>query len=150
MRSFVLLVLVSAGAAPQPPRAPAGAALQPPRAPARPAATTTRAAPERVEVCLKKHCRKRGGAATLALFESLAPDGVEVLAADMAHTEHGCFDECTMGASRAPRRAPAPRAAAGPNVRVDGEPREDGGRVLNGVRGAAAVAGVLGVAAPPA
>ena len=134
MRSFVLLVLVSAGAALQPPRAPAGAALQPPRAPARPAATTTRAAPERVEVCLKKHCRKRGGAATLALFESLAPDGVEVLAADMAHTEHGCFDECTMG----------------PNVRVDGEPREDGGRVLNGVRGAAAVAGVLGVAAPPA
>ena len=140
MRSFVLLVLVSAGAA-----------LQPPRAPPRPAATTTRAAPERVEVCLKKHCRKRGGAATLALFESLAPDGVEVLAADMAHTDHGCFDECTMGASRAPRcRAPAPRAAAGPNVRVDGEPREDGGRVLNGVRGAAAVAGVLGVAAPPA
>ena len=118
----MLLVLVSAGAA-----------LQPPRAPARPAATTTRAAPERVEVCLKKHCRKRGGAATLALFESLAPDGVEVLAADMAHTEHGCFDECTMG----------------PNVRVDGAgPKADGGPIVNGVRGAAGAAEVLGVDVP--
>ena len=58
----------------------------------------------RVEVCIKKHCKKKGSLKTLRIFEDLAPDGVEVLAADMSHTEHGCFDECMMG----------------PNVRVDG------------------------------
>lgn len=30
------------------------------------------------------------------------PSQVEVEVADMGHTEHGCFDECTMGAYHAP------------------------------------------------
>ena len=49
---------------------------------------------ERFEVCLGKHCRKRGSKATLARFEELAAgrDGVIVEAADMSHTEHGCFE----------------------------------------------------------
>jgi hypothetical protein len=45
----------------------------------------------RVEVCTKKHCKKKGSLKTLRIFEALAPDGVEVLTADMSHTEHGCF-----------------------------------------------------------
>jgi hypothetical protein len=59
-------------------------------------------------------------------------DGVEIVVADMSHTEHGCFDECTMG----------------PNVRMDGEPRTDHGKVVNGVKGATAVAKLLGVDVP--
>ena len=43
----------------------------------------------RVEVCTKKHCKKKGSLKMLRIFEDLAPDGVEVLAADMSHTEHG-------------------------------------------------------------
>lgn len=70
---------------------------------------------ERVEVCQNKHCRKRGAVRTLKILESLS-DKVEV--ADMSHTEHGCFDECTMG----------------PNVRINGEPKTDKGRVINGVK----------------
>ena len=87
----------------------------------------------RIEVCTKKHCKKKGSLKTLRIFESLAPDGVEVRAADMSHTEHGCFDECMMG----------------PNVRVDGAgPKADGGPIVNGVRGAAGAAEVLGVDVP--
>ena len=87
----------------------------------------------RVEVCTKKHCKKKGSLKLLRIFESLAPDEVEVLTADMSHTEHGCFDECTMG----------------PNVRVDGAgPKADGGPIVNGVRGAAGAAEVLGVDVP--
>ena len=87
----------------------------------------------RVEVCTKKHCKKKGSLRLLRIFEGLAPDGVEVLTADMSHTEHGCFDECTMG----------------PNVRVDGAgPKADGGPIVNGVRGAAGAAEVLGVDVP--
>ena len=87
----------------------------------------------RVEVCTKKHCKKKGSLKTLRIFEALAPDGVEVLTADMSHTEHGCFDECTMG----------------PNVRVDGAgPKADGGPIVNGVRGAAGAAEVLGIDVP--
>ena len=87
----------------------------------------------RVEICTKKHCKKKGSLKMLRIFESLAPDGVEVRAADMSHTEHGCFDECTMG----------------PNVRVDGAgPKADGGPIVNGVRGAAGAAEVLGVDVP--
>ena len=43
--------------------------------------------------------RKKGSKATLALFEEMAEgrDDVVVIAADMSHTEHMCFDECTMG-----------------------------------------------------
>lgn len=37
----------------------------------------------------------------------------------------------------------------GPNVRVDGNgPQTDGGRILNGVKGAAAVAELLGLEPP--
>ena len=87
----------------------------------------------RVEVCTKKHCKKKGSLRLLRIFEGLAPDGVEVLTADMSHTEHGCFDECMMG----------------PNVRVDGAgPKADGGPIVNGVRGAAGAAEVLGVDVP--
>ena len=87
----------------------------------------------RVEVCTKKHCKKKGSLKLLRIFEALAPDEVEVLKADMSHTEHGCFDECTMG----------------PNVRVDGAgPKADGGPIVNGVRGAAGAAEVLGVDVP--
>ena len=90
---------------------------------------------ERYEVCLGKHCRRKGSKATLAHFEALAEgrEDVVVSAADMSHTEHGCFDECTMG----------------PNVRVDGAgPKADGGPIVNGVRGAAGAAEVLGVDVP--
>ena len=87
----------------------------------------------RVEVCTKKHCKKKGSLRLLRIFEALAPDEVEVLTADMSHTEHGCFDECTMG----------------PNVRVDGAgPKADGGPIVNGVRGAAGAAEILGVDVP--
>ena len=82
-----------------------------------------------------KYCTKKGSKRTLALFEELSAglDGVAVMKADMSHTEHGCFDECTMG----------------PNVRLDGKPQTDGGRILNGVKGAEAVATLLGVEPPP-
>jgi len=87
----------------------------------------------RVEVCTKKHCKKKGSLRLLRIFEDLAPDEVEVLTADMSHTEHGCFDECMMG----------------PNVRVDGAgPKADGGPIVNGVRGAAGAAEVLGIDVP--
>ena len=110
----------------------------------------------RVEICTKKHCKKKGSLRLLRIFEALAPDEVEVLTADMSHTEHGadsalilthaphtpsprhgpragCFDECTMG----------------PNVRVDGAgPKADGGPIVNGVRGAAGAAEILGVDVP--
>ena len=87
----------------------------------------------RVEVCTKRHCKKKGSLRLLRIFEDLAPDEVEVLTADMSHTEHGCFDECMMG----------------PNVRVDGAgPKADGGPIVNGVRGAAGAAEVLGIDVP--
>jgi len=87
----------------------------------------------RVEICTKKHCKKKGSLKMLRIFEALAPDGVEVLTADMSHTEYGCFDECMMG----------------PNVRVDGAgPKADGGPIVNGVQGAAGAAEVLGVDVP--
>ena len=87
----------------------------------------------RVEICTKKHCKKKGSLRLLRIFEDLAPDEVEVLTADMSHTEHGCFDECMMG----------------PNVRVDGAgPKADGGPIVNGVRGAAGAAEVLGIDVP--
>lgn len=136
-----------------------------------------KAAAERFEVCQNKYCRKKGAprclhliphnacppaslpcqnhghsgahllarlnlqapscagaASTLRYFQELSEGlgGVEVVVADMGHTEHGCFDECTMG----------------PNVRLDGEPQTDNGNVVNGVKGAAAVAELLGVDVP--
>ena len=83
----------------------------------------------RIEVCVKKHCSKRGSKRTLATLEDLAAgrDDVMVSAADMSHTEHGCFDECTMG----------------PNVRIGGAPQQDGGRILNGIKGEAACSSLL-------
>lgn len=85
-------------------------------------------APQRVEVCRGRHCARRGSAKTLALLQELAPDGVTVSEADTEDEEHGCFDECTMG----------------PNVRVDGK------RIVNGIKGAAACAELLGVDPPAA
>mmetsp|Transcript_6586 Transcript_6586/g.20760 ORF Transcript_6586/g.20760 Transcript_6586/m.20760 type:complete len:131 (-) Transcript_6586:8-400(-) len=88
------------------------------------------AAVESIEVCQNKHCRKRGAAATLKHFDMLVDAcglDVRVGKADCSDTEHGCFDECTMG----------------PNVRVDG-----GRGITNGVRGAAAAADVLGIELP--
>eukprot|EP00631_Chrysoreinhardia_giraudii_P007701 CAMPEP_0197413728 /NCGR_PEP_ID=MMETSP1170-20131217/563_1 /TAXON_ID=54406 /ORGANISM="Sarcinochrysis sp, Strain CCMP770" /LENGTH=138 /DNA_ID=CAMNT_0042940357 /DNA_START=14 /DNA_END=430 /DNA_ORIENTATION=+ len=91
--------------------------------------TVTCSAVERVEVCQNKHCRKRGAAKTLKLFQALAGEATVVQAADMSHTEHGCFDMCVMG----------------PNVRINGTPRTDEGRVKPGVKTAADVAAVLGI-----
>ena len=53
----------------------------------------------RVECCQNKYCKKRGAAGTLKLLQELAEgrDDVQVVVADMSHTEHGCFDECMMG-----------------------------------------------------
>ena len=53
----------------------------------------------RFEVCQGRYCTKKGAKRTLALFEELAAGapGVLVETADMGHTDHGCFDECTMG-----------------------------------------------------
>ncbi len=69
------------------------------------------------EVCCGKYCSKKGSRKTLQTLQELAGGDADVVVtkADMSHTEHGCFDECTMG----------------PNVRVGGE----GGRIINGVRG---------------
>ena len=57
----------------------------------------------RFEVCQGRYCTKKGAKRTLALFEELAAGapGVLVEAADMGHTDHGCFDECPMGRERA-------------------------------------------------
>ena len=61
---------------------------------------------KRFEVCQGRYCSKKGAKKTLALFQELSAglDDVLVEVADMSHTDHGCFDECTMG----------------PNVRVGG------------------------------
>ena len=92
--------------------------------------------PVRFEVCLNKYCRKKGSAKTLELLEALAEGRTDVIVekADMSHTEHGCFDECTMG----------------PNVRVGGlGPKTDNppGRIMNGIKGEEAAAELLG--SPP-
>ncbi|KAJ1447659.1 hypothetical protein M885DRAFT_541898 [Pelagophyceae sp. CCMP2097] len=98
---------------------------------ARRAGSTCRGAVQLIEVCQKKHCKKRGAAQTLAIFQALAGrvDGLAVQPADMSHTDHGCFDECTEG----------------PNVRVDGEPGADGGKVFNGIDSAQKAAEMLGI-----
>jgi NADH:ubiquinone oxidoreductase subunit E len=85
--------------------------------------------PLNIEVCQKKYCKSKGSAKTLKTLQELAEgrDDVCVRAADMSHTEHGCFDECTMG----------------PNVRVGGAPQTDDGRVTNGVKGEDACAELL-------
>ena len=91
----------------------------------------------RVEVCRNKYCGKRGSKATLELCQELAGEGLLVSEVDMSHTEHGCFDECTMG----------------PNVRIGGAgPQTDSapfgeGRVINGVKGREAVEELLAQAA---
>lgn len=81
------------------------------------------------QVCTKKHCAKRGSKKTLATLAELAEgrSDVVVVASDMSHTEHGCFDECTMG----------------PNVRLNGQPQQDGGAIINGVKGEEACAELL-------
>ena len=123
-----------------------GAALYPSAARLQPAArqiesglcAAEAAAPVRVEVCMNKYCKKHGSAATLELLQQLADgrDDVLVEVADMSHTEHGCFDECTMG----------------PNVRIGGDgPRTDSapfgaGKVVNGIKGEDAAQGLLDTA----
>lgn len=101
----------------------ASSAVSPPRARA---VLLADASSRTFEVCRGKHCSKRGSKTTLELMQQLATPGAEVVVADCSDTEHGCFDECTMG----------------PNVRV-------GARIVNGVKGAAACAELLGVDAPP-
>jgi hypothetical protein len=83
-------------------------------------------APRTLEVCRSRHCSKRGSKTTLELLQQLAPEGTEVVVADCSDTEHGCFDECTMG----------------PNVRI-------GSKIINGVKGVPACAELLGVDVPP-
>lgn len=87
----------------------------------------------RVEVCQNKYCRKKGAKKTLEALQELAAgrEDVEVVVADMSHTEHGCFDECMMG----------------PNVRIGGEPQSDSGRVYNGIKGDEAFADIIEKAA---
>ena len=93
------------------------------------------ASPLRFEVCQNKYCKKKGSAETLKIMQEMAEGRTDVMveAADMSHTEHGCFDECTMG----------------PNVRVGGDgPRTDSlpfgaGKVVNGIKGADAVEKLL-------
>lgn len=74
-----------------------------------------------LEVCLGRHCSRRGAKSTLELLQNMAGDDVDVQVADMSDTEHGCFDECTMG----------------PNVRVAGR------RIANGVKGEVACSELL-------
>ena len=110
----------------------------------------------RVEVCTKKHCKKKGSLRLLRVFESLAPEDVEVLTADMSHTEHGADSALVLThAPHTPSPRHGPRAGCfdecmmGPNVRVDAAgPKADGGPIVNGVRGAAGAAEVLGVDVP--
>ena len=104
-----------------------------------PARVTARMDVVRFEVCQNKYCKKKGSAQTLKLMQEAAEGRTDILveAADMSHTEHGCFDECTMG----------------PNVRVGGDgPKTDSlpfgaGKVVNGIKDAAAIEKLL--ANPP-
>ena len=57
----------------------------------------------RVEVCTKKHCKKKGSLKTLRIFEALAPDGVEVLTARLP-TSPPLWWEAEAGAPEAPCR----------------------------------------------
>ena len=64
---------------------------------------------QRFEVCQGRYCSKKGAKRTLKLFEELkagAPSAL-VEVADMGHTDHGCFDECTMGRERGRTRKAA-------------------------------------------
>ena len=131
-------------------------------------------APLRFEVCQNKYCKKKGSAATLQLMQEMAEGREDIIveAADMSHTEHGCFDECTSANMRiepvcsmldclsmlflhSPKlfaRWPL-CAAVGPNVRVGGDgPRTDSlpfgaGKVVNGIKGEEAIEKLL--ATPP-
>ena len=91
--------------------------------------------PALIEVCCGKYCSKKGSKKTLELLEGLAAgrSDVCVIKADMSHTEHGCFDECTMG----------------PNVRLGGQPKQDGGRIYNGIKGEESCAELLEKAVTP-
>ena len=69
----------------------------------------------------------------------------------MSHTEHGCFDESCGGVATPLRRLSRSmhRCTMGVNVRVDGAgPQTDGGKIVNGVRSAAAAAELLGIELP--
>ena len=84
------------------------------------------------------------------MTQALAPDGILVERADMSHTEHGCFDERRVGAeAQRPVEEYPLRCTMGVNVRVDGAgPKADGGKIVNGVRSAAAAAELMGIELP--
>ncbi|CAJ1409642.1 unnamed protein product [Effrenium voratum] len=81
----------------------------------------------KVEICIHRDCKRRGGGQKLkSVFEELADGtGIEV-------GEYDCFDECPFG----------------PNVRTLEGPDDQFGRVLNGVKGKAQIAKILGVEPP--
>ena len=69
--------------------------------------TAARAEAKEVKVCTNKECKRGGAKKTLALFEALGLEGVEIV-------EIRCLDECGMG----------------PNVQING----DDGPIINGVK----------------
>eukprot|EP00929_Paragymnodinium_shiwhaense_P109135 TRINITY_DN75493_c0_g1_i1.p1 TRINITY_DN75493_c0_g1~~TRINITY_DN75493_c0_g1_i1.p1 ORF type:complete len:185 (+),score=45.90 TRINITY_DN75493_c0_g1_i1:2-556(+) len=81
----------------------------------------------KIEVCVNRHCKLKGGAGKLkAIFDELAPGtGIEIV-------EKQCLDECPMG----------------PNVRLLRGDDDEFGDVINGVKGKAKVAELLGVELP--
>ena len=66
-----------------------------------------RAEAKEVKVCTNKECKRGGSKKTLAMFEALGLEGVEIV-------EIRCLDECGMG----------------PNVQING----DDGPIINGVK----------------
>ncbi|CAE7322718.1 ychF [Symbiodinium natans] len=81
----------------------------------------------KVEICIHRDCKRRGGGAKLRkVFEDLAAG------TDIEVGEYDCFDECPFG----------------PNVRTLSGPDDQFGRVLNGVKGEKKVAEILGVDLP--
>mmetsp|Transcript_48447 Transcript_48447/g.122274 ORF Transcript_48447/g.122274 Transcript_48447/m.122274 type:complete len:145 (-) Transcript_48447:83-517(-) len=81
----------------------------------------------KVEICIHRDCKRRGGGAKLkAMFEELADGtGIEV-------DEYDCFDECPYG----------------PNVRTLQGPDDEFGKVLNKVKDRKQIAEILGVEPP--
>lgn len=69
--------------------------------------TAARAEAKEVKVCTNKECKRGGSKKTLALFEALGLEGVEIV-------EIRCLGECGMG----------------PNVQING----DDGPIINGVK----------------
>lgn len=81
----------------------------------------------KVEICIHRDCKRRGGGEKLKKqFEALAEGtGIEV-------AEYDCFDECPFG----------------PNVRTLRGEEDQFGRVVNKVKGPKMIADILGVEPP--